>query len=476
MQRVFLLLTLLSLAACQSSPPAFTSNDIYWQECNAIAEEFRDQIEGADVVNAGFPHVDSAPFLHSTRFYDALAHEVTDDSQARELLSTMARLGDRIRRSENANLTSPDNANRLNAISQCSLVVANDVSQARLRQQLLTEIRANPAVKDHYSSAAQWLGLLPLLRPVFNWRIALLHAEEQSWFAAEESFDSSVSYEFEDERAAPLAASSFNAAYADSALHLPTFSDADMVKLFTRFAPKLTVDTQGNKDYLGTPTVENGSARVDTQQVTSFYLPSYTRFADRNLLQLNYVFWFPAREPRAWIDLYSGQIDSLIWRVTLDESGEVLLYDSIHSCGCYHKYYLASKAILNRASTERVEPANIFNVSELRHEEGLHLLVTSNEHYIVGLNNAAVEEARSYSLVPYSQLYNLDSSDGARSLFASDGIIDGSERLERLTLWPTGINNVGAMRQWGTHATGFVARQHFDDATLFDRYFQPVPD
>jgi hypothetical protein len=36
-----------------------------------------------------------------------------------------------------------------------------------------------------------------------------------------------------------------------------------------------------------------------------------------------------------------------------------------------------------------------------------------------------------------------------------------------------GIANPGAMRQWGTHATAFVGRRHFDDADLFERRFAP---
>jgi hypothetical protein len=34
-----------------------------------------------------------------------------------------------------------------------------------------------------------------------------------------------------------------------------------------------------------------------------------------------------------------------------------------------------------------------------------------------------------------------------------------------------GIPNPGAMRQWGTHATAFVGRRHFDDPFLIDRAF-----
>ena len=59
--------------------------------------------------------------------------------------------------------------------------------------------------------------------------------------------------------------------------------------------------------------------------------PSYARFQDRMLLQLNYLFWFPARDTG---DIYSGQLDALIWRVTLDSSDRPLAYDSIHACGC----------------------------------------------------------------------------------------------------------------------------------------------
>jgi hypothetical protein len=37
-----------------------------------------------------------------------------------------------------------------------------------------------------------------------------------------------------------------------------------------------------------------------------------------------------------------------------------------------------------------------------------------------------------------------------------------------------GIDNSGAMRQWGTHATAFIGRQHFDDADLIERRFETL--
>ena len=58
------------------------------------------------------------------------------------------------------------------------------------------------------------------------------------------------------------------------------------------------------------------------------------------------------------------------------------------------------------------------------------------------------------------------------SAFGPQGLIAGTERLERFFFWPMGIASAGAMRQWGRHATAFVGRRHFDDADLLERRFE----
>ena len=63
---------------------------------------------------------------------------------------------------------------------------------------------------------------------------------------------------------------------------------------------------------------------------------------------------------------------------------------------------------------------------------------------------------------------------GHRSLYGPDGIVPGTERGERWLLWPMGVPEPGAMRQWGHHATAFVGRRHFDDPDLIERYFQLI--
>jgi hypothetical protein len=78
-----------------------------------------------------------------------------------------------------------------------------------------------------------------------------------------------------------------------------------------------------------------------------------------------------------------------------------------------------------------------------------------------------------YAFHPYDELRSLPRVSGdSRSLFGPDGLVPGTERLERWIFWPMGVPSAGAMRQWGRHATAFVGRRHFDDADLIARRFE----
>ena len=57
-------------------------------------------------------------------------------------------------------------------------------------------------------------------------------------------------------------------------------------------------------------------------------------------------------------------------------------------------------------------------------------------------------------------------------MFNPQGFVDGTDRAERYLFWPMGIARAGSMRQWGQHATAFVGRRHFDDATLMQQRFE----
>ncbi|OHC28763.1 MAG: hypothetical protein A2Y50_05450 [Pseudomonadales bacterium RIFCSPLOWO2_12_59_9] len=76
----------------------------------------------------------------------------------------------------------------------------------------------------------------------------------------------------------------------------------------------------------------------------------------------------------------------------------------------------------------------------------------------------------SYQQRPLNTLRQLAHPQGRHSLYDGEGLVSGTERLERWLLWPSGVVSPGAMRQWGQHATAFVGRAQFDDPGLLERY------
>ena len=92
---------------------------------------------------------------------------------------------------------------------------------------------------------------------------------------------------------------------------------------------------------------------------------------------------------------------------------------------------------------------------------------------LVPLAEVAASQVALYEQADYAELLSLpDGAGGRRSLFGEDGIVRGTERLERFFLWPAGVKSPGAMRQWGRHATSFVGRSHFDDPRMLERLFE----
>ena len=159
--------------------------------------------------------------------------------------------------------------------------------------------------------------------------------------------------------------------------------------------------------------------------------------------------------------------------MTLAPDGAPLIYDSIHSCGCYHQFFPTVRALplAQRGTLEE----DAFVPQRLdRIAARLAVRVAARTHFLQRAHAVdAVRTAR--DLVPESDdaLRSLPLAEGGRrSAFRSDGMVAGSARAERFVFWPMGVRSPGAMRQWGRHATAFVGRRHFDDARLLERYFR----
>ncbi len=255
-------------------------------------------------------------------------------------------------------------------------------------------------------------------------------------------------------------------------------SPADVAALFLRHAPMLEVDTQGDFDRPGEPFfAAGGMPSVQATRPVAYRYLSLTHFAGAPRIQLNYVFWFSERPPSGSWDSLAGRLDGLHWRVTLDDVGQVLLYDSIHACGCYQQFFPSTRLALREEAKEFAEPPLVPQAAPpLLKDERIVLRLASGTHYLQRVYGASLSgQFISYAQEPYTNLYRIDGPEGKVSLFADEGLVPGTARGERWYLWPMGVRSPGAMRERGRHATAFLGRRHFDDAYLLDSLFRLAP-
>lgn len=266
------------------------------------------------------------------------------------------------------------------------------------------------------------------------------------------------------------------AAAAETPLGLPRLSQLQRNRLFATYAPVLEIETSGDYDRIGRLFWSSAaSPQVNVAQPVVYRRLGHTRLGDRTLLQLVYLVWMPERPKQGNFDLLGGNLDGMVWRVTLAPDGEPVLYDSIHPCGCYHMFFPTPRLQPRPPPQPGIEwaftPATLPTIAETQR---LILELQTRTHYLRNVRPGELPAgpATTYEFAEYDGLRSLPlPQGGSRSVFGPDGLIAGSERGERFLFWPMGIASPGAMRQAGTQATAFVGRRHFDDADLLDRRF-----
>ncbi|UTW08344.1 hypothetical protein [Pseudomonas benzenivorans] len=321
-------------------------------------------------------------------------------------------------------------------------------------------------VPDDYREWARALGLNPLLKPAFRQGIAAWQRAAAAATAPEDS-PHWLSY-------APLPSVSTSSpdALGVDALGLPQASAAQLEALFARHAPHLRIEQGGHSDRIGSPYFAvDGRRAFNAEQARLYRHTGWSQINGRWHLQLVYQLWFDQRPRPHALDLYGGELDGLIWRVTLDRNGNALLYDSIHPCGCWHSFYLPRHSPLHFQQPED-EEARLVRRLKIDGRQAPTLWLSAGTHALRWVDGRrSPYPPLSYQQNDLDQLRRLPHPNGQRSLYGADGLVPGSQRLERWLLWPSGVISPGAMRQWGHHATAFIGRAHFDDPLLLQRYF-----
>ncbi|HUF20754.1 MAG TPA: hypothetical protein VMP00_08360, partial [Burkholderiales bacterium] len=264
---------------------------------------------------------------------------------------------------------------------------------------------------------------------------------------------------------------------ASDPLGIPRFDDAERERLFASFAPVFEVATAGAYDRIGRLVWNGGAApAVDSADPVVYRHLAYTRYHEHTLVQLIYLAWFPERPKDHAFDLLGGRLDGLIWRVTLAPDGEAVLYDTIHPCGCFHMFFPTPRAESVPAPSRLIEWAFVpEELPRMREPARLAISAQARTHYLRRVAPDTGAEGVHYAFDDYDVLRGLPlANGGTRSAFRADGLVPGTQRGERFFFWPMGVPSAGAMRQWGTHATAFVGRRHFDDADLVEKRFRII--
>ncbi len=434
------------------------------------------------------------PYLRTNRFLASFGRTISNRAQLAAWMARLYRFDLRARRIELANLPGPARARlegQLSAdaekvVERCGArLMAADLEDAETLERLLSAVRP----PDHYHDWNRFFGLyaftaIPVSAGYRRWKRKTL-TDFNTPLDQLEVAGELMTY-VPEARSAPLTPAQVAvilARSADNPLAIPEPEGRDLQRLLAAFAPVWQVETQSDDDRIGAPAwAREDRAYVDTTRPEVYTVVSHMRWQGRILLQLSYAVWFPARPKRGRLDLLGGRFDGVIWRVTLDADGRVLLYDSVHQCGCYHLFFPRDDLAI------RPEAAGVNSedgvtapraAPEVKPGERVIIRLTAGSHYIRNLgvwkdgrSELASPDRIVYTLTDYDRLRSLAlPAGGRRSLFRPDGLVAGSARLERFLLWPMGIRSAGAMRQWGTHATAFVGRRHFDDPDLLEKSF-----
>jgi hypothetical protein len=331
-------------------------------------------------------------------------------------------------------------------------------------------------VPDEYLTLPRVLGLYLVTSWFVSQGVSNWHAEARKSFSTEPPVGWHTIRYVPEKSAEPLNPSQIVAQAKRDALGIPDYSSTDLEALFRVYAPVWEVQTESDYDRIGAPIWNSkGELDIDTRQPRTYTLLSFTRFGKEILTQLNYIIWFPARPKEHALDIYGGLLDGVNYRVTLDQNGTPLLYETIHNCGCYYEAY-PTRRLKVREKIDYAELPLILKAPELvTSKELMTVCMESRTHYVQHLYPSvrrSQPETEAYTLTDYGELRSLpEPKGGRRSMFSPDSLAPGSERLERFILWPTGVVSPGAMRQWGRHAVAFVGERHFDDPFFMDNMF-----
>jgi hypothetical protein len=449
-------------------------------------------VKEAGVRNASDFAVAGFPYLRSNRFLAGLKPDLNNDARRSQWVRWMQTLDLAARRKEIQNLPIEDLkelAHRLGepvdrkilvnrAADYSDRLLSHDQRQPDFYQTLLTAVIA----PSEYSTAMRVVGIYPLTSIPVTAVTRQVQEKFRKWHHVPadqlEILGKLVAYgPSEDPAYSESTARLILQRSKRNALGIPRPTIADQQILLAMFAPVFYQDVAAAYDEIGEVVWQNDTVSINSAKPTVYYYISHARLKGEPILQLNYVFWYSARNgPQSpWFE--RGPLDGLTVRVSLDPHGRPFMVDIMNNCGCYH-FYLPhpKKPIKIIPSTDGIDAFAPRRLPASYPEKRLGLWILSGWHQVHHLDadlDLMPMSYASYQLVDYDRLEMLPHGDhGFDSIFNSQGIAKESPRIESLIFFPMGIADIGSMRQRGHHAVVFIGRAHFDEPDIFDKNFE----
>jgi hypothetical protein len=454
------------------------------QQCAAWFAKLDGAVDQAGMRDAEAYAVPGFPYLRVNRFLASFRSQAQTDPALFAVWEGRLRdLDARSRGYELSNLPEPsllqlgvkDRAEAASVTERCASTLMRQDANTASRQAFLLQ---QAQVPDDYADWKRAVGLYPLVRIPFYQFAKGWQSEAETLF---QQAAAGTAEQHNMLRYRPGTSSADNAKVArifastkSDALGVPQFSPRDADALLAAFAPVYEIDTTDTFDQPGALRWgKSETPDVDIDRPTVYSRIAFTRYGNRTLAQMVYLVWFSERPEAGWTDWVAGKLDGLIFRVTVDASGRPLVYDTIHPCGCYHMFFPTAAAIPVPPPSGGEEWAFIpRNAPVVAAPQRMVLRLTSRSHYLTDIRPGPANVGTPYAMVDDSILRMLPTASGTKSIFGPTGIVPGTQRGERMFTWPLGIEDAGAMREWGRHATALVGRRHFDDADLIEKRFQ----
>ena len=481
----FSILLALGLSACASTG-GWRTGAPEVEQCVSQYAAIDKTVKRAGVRDAEYARIDGFPYFRIDRFlasYDFKAFNADERTAWIDRLVDRALDGQQVeignlpiheRTALQAQLGTPSSE----VVKRCAKTLrAYDHAQKAAHKAL----PPNAQVPDNYSSGWRSAGLYPLSALAVNLGFSRWKAGNLDVFETPPSElpvkGRIATYRPEDAFVlSPAEITRLVDGSRTNALGIPEPTGKARDQLIAAFAPVWQVDATSTDDLIGTPRWKDGIVEINPGTPVTYTRFSHVRWQGHILLQINYMIWFPARTVQGSFDFLGGHVDGVTWRVTIGPDGRPLLYDAMHNCGCYHLFFPSKSLRLKPAvegglyyeGTVVAGPA-----PDLEQGGRIAIRLASVSHYLQHVGAWDGTEDATYPFADYRTLRRLPRDGGeTRSMFGPSGIVPGTSRKERYWLWAMGIEDPGAMRQWGNHATAFVGRRHFDDPWLIEKNFE----